>query len=784
MAPSVIAVVARLFVALAAEPVDDWEDEPETPVPGVPIEGRAIASIIQIDTITVELTAAEDGDPLEGSVLRVSAELAHDLDANVRTADLAIAVIPEAELDFVWSRLTTPPLAQRNAALRRSLPQSLVVAFAMAEEGPWPAEGTRRFTAKEIVHQSALQPAGLRYLATLQNVTLESPSERDALRILESGSPAEIAALARWGTDNADAQPFADPACRSLMAAVDSTVRRMRAPPAFGDYQRLAAAAAIGVICAGPVDLERALSLQRPITILMSSAELSHSNALAEEAALGIAVHALGPTHSRSASALAWEMMLARLRTSALDRVLRLAAEPTDFRSAAVPLLRRAPLRVSAIALLSPLAATEVDRAVALASERPETQREILRFYVDMHHGPAIEPLVDWLTANPIYIDDLGTYAMAELGGDMLGVLLRRFDDPDATLEQRAATWRLLAMLPDEQAAPLLSMIGALGVDVAGLPATPGTADVLQRLMEHERQLEHERVERLVEIITDTEQPNPMEKVRACKRLSELSPARADEIGDAVIAAHVDAARSLEADAVAERRAVLGQLAELPLGKSSRAAVRASVLTDAELALARGELDPVFELLERYDPAIADADVRTLYEASLRARWQQSMAARDWTAAEATIAKADQVLSDVIDTTEWQASLDEQRSLPIRILLWSLVAAVTVTASYALHAFGLTAAIRRRIAERDARRAELSRQWEPDDVEPSPTEQHTQHDEVAAGDDEPSEHHNEAEERANNGGGDDAEAIADSWSAPSRDERDEVDASPLDDFAA
>lgn len=774
MAPAMIAVLARLFVATVSDPVDDWEEEPPAPVPGVAIEGRAVASLVEVDTLTVEVTRPDEADDTD-STLRVACELAHDLDAKVLTAELAVVVMPEGDFDFVWTRLNSPPLALRTALLKQRLPHPVAVTIATAPEEAWPRQTTRSFTAKEVVGEIALQPAGLRYLATLQNVTLESPSVRDATRILEGGSPAELAGLARWATDAADDQPFDDAACRTLMGAIDDTVRRMRAPPAFGDYQRLSAAAAIAVICAGPADLERALSLQRPITILMSSAELSHNNALAEELAIGIEIHALGPTHSRSASALAWEVMLGRLRVSALDRLLRLAAEPADFRGVAVPPTRSAPLRVPAIALLSPLAATEVDRVLSLASERPETQREILRFYTDMHHAPVIEPLVDWLTGHPVYLDDLGTYAVTHFGAEMLGVLVRRFDDPDATLEQRAAMWRLLAMLPDEHAGRLLAMVGTMGVDVSGLSAAPTIADVLQRLMEHERQLEHERTERLVELITDVASTDSMAKVRASKRLTEVAPTRAADIADAIITAHVTAARSLEADAAAERRAVLTQLAELPLGEATRAAVRASVVTDAELALGRGELDVVFELLERHDPALADTSARTMYENALRTRWQQSMAARDWTSAEATIAKADQLLADVIDTAQWQARLDQQRSLPLRIVFWMVVGALTVLAFYALHALGLTAAIRRRIAERDARRAELSRQWEPDVVDPAEAAV------VSSGDDEPSEQHNEAEERVHSGVTDDGEAIADSWSAPSNDE---VDGSPLDVFAA
>lgn len=784
MAPSVIAVLARLFVAVAPQPVDDWDDQPDPSEPGIAIEGRALPSLVEIESITVEVRRPDDAEDLEQTVLHVSADLVHDLDATITSADLAIALLPDGELDFVWTRLTTPPLAQLTSMLQRAMPASVAVVVATAPEDEWTANAAHDVAAEEVLYE-ALQPASLRYLAAMQNLTLASPSAEDARRILEGGGPAELAALARWATDAIDTQPFADAACRSLMEVVDATVRRMRAPPGFGDHQRLSAAAAVAVNCAGPSDLDRALALQRPITILMSSAELTHHSALADEAALAIEVHGLGPSHARSGSALAWEAMLARLRKSALDRLLRLAAEPADFRGAEVAPPRRAPLRVAAIALLSPMVATEVDRAMSLASERPETQREILRFYVDMRHAPAIEPLVDWLTEHPEHIDDLGTHAVTNLGDAMIGVLVRRFDDPDATPDQRAATWRLLAMLPEAQAGPLLAMVAALGVDVSALSSVPTIADVVQRLMQHERALDEERVENLVAVITGDAQHDLMEKVRTSKRLTELSPERAAEVGEAIIAAHVAAAHAIDIEAEGERRAILGQLSELPLGDMSRRAVYAAVVTDGEIALARQRLDHVFEILERLDPALSDEGVRSLYEKALRARWDEAMTARDWPLAEATIAKAERTVADAIDIDEWRTTLEQRRGLPLRILAWSIAGALTLVALYALHAFGLTAAIRRRIAERDARRAELSRQWEPDVVEA------THEDDANASDVAPSE--NAVDEREHTGAGDDGEAIADSWSARSHDEHrdvgeheplDEVDRSPLDDFAA
>jgi hypothetical protein len=359
----------------------------------------------------------------------------------------------------------------------------------------------------------------------------------------------------------------------------------------------------------------------------------------------------------------------------------------------------------------------------------------------------------------------------------------------------------MLAMLPDEQAGPLLTMVAALGVDVSGLSATPATADVLHRLMEHQAALDEERVENLVAVLDD-EARSGMEKVRASKRLTELSPARAGEVAAAIIAVHVAAARALDVDATADRRMILGQLSTLPLGEMSRDAVHASAVTDGEIALAQGRLDDAFEILERFDPALAEPDVRALYENILRARWDDAMQQRDWALAAATIARGEAASVESIDLGDWQATLERRRALPLRILAWSIAGALTLLALYALHAFGLTAAIRRRIAERDARRAELSRQWEPDVVEATHADDASASDDALPQRDSPQrdspqrdspQRDSQVDERDHTGPGDDGEAIADSWSAPSHDEQHDLaedepqgedDRSPLDDFAA
>lgn len=702
--------VTALMLGIDGAPAEPDDLEATRAKAGKPIEGRMVASLVTFESMAITLESDDlSGPPREeiDGTLVISAEVSHDFDGGVRDPEFDVAVMSQGDLEFVWRRLHTSPLRLTTAEVERELPYPMMVVSVPGEDMPLSRADVRDVAVRESF--SSLPPPRdgvFAYLAALSGYALETPSDRDVLRIIEAGGPADLAALAGWAATAAGegSAGFDEDACARIMDAVTLDVRRLRAPPAFGDFQRLNALTAMAVLCARPRDLERMLALQRPMTILLSAAQVSYDAAAGEENVLGVSVHGFRRLQSRSDSALAWEHSLRRLRTGALDRLVRLAFEPVDFRDAPPRMQRRAVLQVQAAQLLLPLTTTQVERVLAAATERPEMQRELLRFYVEVRHAPAVEPLVAWLTANPRHIDDLGVAAVAEIGDRMLPVLMRRFEDLDVSMSERATLWSLLAALPEQHAPQLAALCASMAVEVPATPAgaSPSVAALLQALRGHEREVTDERIDALVkQLAAPADSVNELRaQLDAARRLAELAPDRVRGVAEVIVHVHVTAARALDADFPAERRAALRQLTELPLGEHLAAAARTAASTDAGLAVARGEVAAALERIESFDPGLTDAGVRTQYRDILTSHAESLLAAGAWDDLEPLLDRADAMLAGDFDVESWRARLDEARSRPMRIAGAVLGVALLVLALFSLHTLGAFAALHRRIRAR------------------------------------------------------------------------------------
>ncbi len=698
---------------------------------GKPLEGRVIETLVKFDEISVRVeTDAVPGEQRETTeaAIDVRAAMSHDFDGPIYDLELGVAVLPRPELDFAWDRLHTPPLRLTLEEIERKMPYPVAVITVPGDETPL-APATIEEVAVRERYDAMDQPADgpLAYLVALSGYSLAAPSERDILRILRAGGPADLSALARWAGATASEGTSApdEAACGRIMDTVEGEIRRLRAPPAFADFQRLNAITAIILVCERPEDLERVLTLQRPMTILLSAAQVSYDIAANEESVLGVSVHGFRRLQSRSDSAVAWEGALRRLRDAALDRLVRLAFEPIDFRDAPAHMQRRAVLQNPAAQLLSPLTTTQVERVVAAAAERPQMQRELLRFYVEVRHAAAIEPLVAWLIDNPRDLDDFGVEAVEAIGDLMLPVLLRRFDDAGASMTERMTVWRLLAVMPEKHAAQLEGLARSMGVDLGARGGVGADADadingLLEALREHDERVQTDRIEDLVrELATPaTAVPALRIQVTAARRLAEAAPSRAEAIADAIIDAHVAAARALDDELSGESRAVLRQLRDLPLGTRHADAARAATITGAELAADTNEFDPALGSLEKFDPALADPEIRAAYLGILGRRYDDLIAMKAWDDLDGLLDRADVVVSDEFDVDARRSDILERRRAPLRIIGGVVGVGLAIVLLAALHMYGVFAAIRRpfvawreRVAER--RRASAL-EYEPD----------------------------------------------------------------------
>ncbi|HET6582785.1 MAG TPA: hypothetical protein VFG69_05045, partial [Nannocystaceae bacterium] len=586
--------LAEAPTSASADPWMDGGDAEEST--GVVVTGRSIPSLVDIGTLSVRIEPDDvpvgDETTTGPAVVALRAEIQHDFDTAIRDVQLGVAILSREELELVWRHLLAPPVRILDEELERPLPSPRAVVGG-SFDGSLLHDDSRVLEVRDELESIELSRAApLAYLAALGGYELESPSVDDVVRVLHDGGPIDLSALATWATQAAteDAPPFDDEARGRIMDAVETSARKLRAPPGWGDFARLAAITALAHACARPEDLERLLALQRPMGILLASGIVSWDAAATEEHTVGVSIHGFSPQQSRSQAAISWESALKHLRITALDRLLRLSFDPIDFRSAP-PVMRRSPLQPLADDLLEPLAPPQVARVLATAGSEA-TEAAILRYYVEVRHEAVAEPLVEWLVDHPAYVDELGAASMDALGEAILPVLLRRHGEVDASEAERAVLWRLLDALPERLAVPLAQTAFSLGVELPVVPhgSAPTVADVLGAIRRHERDLRAARADELAERVREDagDLASLRIRIRAAGQLAALAPERIPGLTDELIDLHTRAA--LEFDDEQQVRMVLHQLAELPLGERAAEAQRAAALTRSDIAQQHGDV--------------------------------------------------------------------------------------------------------------------------------------------------------------------------------------------------
>ncbi len=635
-----------------------------------PLRGRMLPGALSIDELEVTLRTDDNLDAGRADFeLVVRGELHHDFDSPLAELQLGVAVLSQDGLEFVSRRLDASPLHLTQQELQRPFPNP-VAALLLSVDAEQVAPGIpTKYGATEAFEDTKVggSPA---YLLVIQGYSFVAPSERDVLSVLDRGGPADLAALAAWAsaTANDGVDPFDAEGRRRILDRVIERIGTLRAPPAWGDFQRINALAALAHACADRADLERILGAGRAMGVLLASTVVSHDGAAAEENALGLSIHGFARVAARSEAAVSWEAATRRIRIRAFDRLLRLAFDPLDFRQAPAATVRYPRLRQQARELLAPISPTAVPQVLDATEGRVDVQREALRFYIEVRHAPVVDPLTTWLVAHPQEVVDVGLEAMRALGTAMLPVLLRRHGDMDATSAERDIVWRLLSALPEAHAAELAEALRSLGVEVVGEQGAPPTIEAsLAAMREHDAQAVLDRLDELAQRISDTSANDRAAlrgRMRAAEQLVDLSAERAVEHADAIIALYVTAAREFDLDNPGERNTVTARLVEFPLGPRQEDAARAATLVNVELLLERRRIAAAQEALLADDPELAAAPVRERYTEIVLSEFRHGRNDRDWTRAHAALDRIEEHVPEALDVAAARQELGRLRLRP------------------------------------------------------------------------------------------------------------------------
>jgi hypothetical protein len=664
-----------LWASLAAPSGDDfgpeWDDETVEPEADLEhrLRGYALPSILDLEDVTLalQLNGLDGGGEATTPVtLHAFGEITQPLDGEIRDISFAIALLPADAIDGTHARLTDPPLSLTDADLDTPLPRPVgivgegEIAVELVEPG---AHASLDFEHDlgELPLDADCLPA---YLLVVDRYTLELPTARDVVALLERGGTADLAALVEWAASFQDERVAFSPSERALvMDAVLAGFRRLRSPPALGDLQRLMALDRLIQAVAGPGDLEAILRLERPIKILHAAAVLAYDGNLREEATLGVPLHAMDRLPTRSDFLVAPDLALSALRPAVLDRLLALAFDPADFRDAPRSKLRRSRLRREAALLLAPLQTTDV-HGVLEAAAGPDVQREALRFYAQAHHAPVVDPLVAWLIAHPDAFDDLGREALREIPGAMMPAVMRAYVDPIEP-EHRSLLRDYLEAMPPELGPQLLEMLRALGLDVSGF-ANEGVMDVVAALdaFEHEetRLNRHRAAELVARLVDNGVEPSTLRaSVSAISRLAQLEPTAIQDNADLVIDVLEAAAWEFDQDSPTERSKALALLEQLPFGARRDDALTAGVLVRARLEERNGAIDDAVASLVAHDAALRDDDVRAAWVELMERAFEQHLASGRYDLATALIDQAATLAAADVDVPELRRRLKWRR---------------------------------------------------------------------------------------------------------------------------
>ncbi|MGB1698844.1 MAG: hypothetical protein ACPHRO_02740, partial [Nannocystaceae bacterium] len=583
----------------------DLLSETEEQVDERRMNGEWFPGLVELENLTIGLKA--DGisaarNLYEGPAsIVVNADLEHRYDSDVTDIQVKLIFIEPKDLSRTWRRISALPLDLSDAELDEKLPRPL---FTVEQPLADQARAGVKFsvTTSEDFEDISVPVASLPvYIGMVSGYRLVNPTINDLRRIVASGNVTDFSALSAWlESGGSRSLSFTTTERHTLIEDLAARLRRLRAPPGPGDFRRMHGLLGLITEFARPEDLRTLLRLDRPMSILLMSAALSHEAAQTEENSLELPIHGLRSLPSGNRLIDAYKRALREIRRSALPKLLEFAYDPLDFpeRSTAY---KRSELHDAAKSVLDPLDIKKPAGMLHAARDNLDVQRGVLTFYTAIKSAAAIEPLIRWVIENPSEVDTIGASAVQAFGPSIIPSLLRFYMDPIARGERTIAR-QLLLLAPAEAAQVAIETLRSSGVMLSAnvsmqMALEAYEARELQLIDRYAKDLENKFFGEAEEEATDSA------RIRAVTKLVEIAPRRVVAREDDTIRILADLAIRMRSESPAESRRAMDLLETLDFANPDKAK-EALVLVRAKNAFSALEYREGLDVLLEFDPTL------------------------------------------------------------------------------------------------------------------------------------------------------------------------------------
>ena len=605
------------------------------------MNGEWVSGLLQLNDLTVGLKA--DGisaarDVYEGPAsLVLNGDLSHRFDGDVTDIQAKIVFIQPKDLERTWRRVVASPLDLSDEELAEPMPRPTFT-FEQPLADRARAGVTFSVSASEdfedILVPTAVLPV---YIGMVTDYTLVNPTLNDLRRIVADGNVTDFRALSEWlESGSSRSLPYTAAERRTLIREIALRLKRLRAPPGPGDFRRIHGLLGIITEFARPEDLRTLLLLDRPMSILLMSAALSHETAQTEENTIELPIHGLRTLPSGNRLIDAYKRALREIRRNALPKLLEFAYDPLDFPERST-VFKRSDLHDAAKSVLKPLDIKKTAGMLHAARDNLDVQRGILDFYIAIRSSGAIEQLIRWVIEHPDEVETVGFQAVNSFGAAIIPSLLRFYMDPIGRGERTIAR-QLLLSATEEAAQVAISTIRSSGVMLS--------ANVtIQQALEAYEARELQLIDRYAKDLEDQffgeteEEVSQSARIRAVDKLVEIAPMRVVAREDDTIRILAELATKMRSESPAESKKAMAMLESLPFPNPDKAK-EALVLVLAKNAFSATEFRKGLDMLLEFDPALERPPIRSLYSSVIQTRIERSIDSRRFNRGEKLIAEA------------------------------------------------------------------------------------------------------------------------------------------------
>lgn len=579
---------------------------------------KTLPGLVQIKRFKTELVApdfASTYQTFRGSAsLVVSGTLVHPFATSIRDPLLRIGFLSHEALERTWRRLTATPLMLTEHELRQALPEpSFHWVQDVSDQETYARGSETKLRLETRFTNIRLQMRALpELMVMIDGYSLEDPTPKDLINIIEHGGVVDFTAAASWAHSVLLERPeWPEPERKKIIKSISTVLRAMRPPLEHGALARLNALTAIINAVAKPRDLEELLGASENVAVLMTSVGLSYYDSVREETEFDLPIHQIKSLPSLQEFLQSFTHALQEVRGHALAELVRLSFDPLDFRDAPRSAFSVSEVQKHAKALLDPLSPLDVNQLMVHVADEPQKQLQLLNFYVDARHAPVIATLLHWLHENPKHVDTLGIKAAAQLGAQIVPALLRTFLEPMDPQERRISRKMLLALPVQAQASAINALRGTgvlldQKVDIAGAIAS---------FESHEREALNRKSDLLEQSIFEAP-ANANDAVLRMNLLADLArttPERVEGRAKEIFALLRSVAKQTMQIAPVHSERALTMFSSLPFGAFKPEAEIQLTLTKVELLEAQGKLRKALDALHKADPALTHPRFKLKY---------------------------------------------------------------------------------------------------------------------------------------------------------------------------